>query len=176
MIDPVFTNIISLSLSVLLVTAAADKLKNYREFHEVLSAYQLLPEVAVRPCAWLVPALELVLALGLVLSSANYLGAGVAALLAMYAAAILINVQRGNLKLDCGCHFGKTRQSISMSLVYRNLVIAAVALLLLLPTGGRALGAFDYVAVTFGVLASALLYVTTNTLIANSTTYREVLT
>lgn len=175
MIDPVFINIVSISLCLLLVTSALDKLRHPEEFLQVLTAYGVLPGFALRTSSRLIPLLEMLLGIGLHLPAAKLSAVGVAALLSLYGAAMFANIRRGNLSLDCGCQFGSSRQSISIALVYRNLALAGTALLLLLPDAQRHLGAFDYAVVTIGGMAAVLLYVTTNTLISNATNYREVL-
>ncbi len=175
MMDTVLTHIISIGLFVLLVAAGIDKIKHRQEFVQTLGGYRLLPAGLVPVASVAIPMTEIVLAQVLVWLQAKLVVVAVAALLALYAGAIFINIRRGNLSLDCGCQFGEARQSISMALVYRNLVLAGATLLLLLPTMDRQFGVYDYGAMVFGLLVCTLFYVTVNRLIANATTYREIL-
>ncbi len=62
-----------------------------------------------------------------------------------------------------------------MTLVYRNLLLACVTLLMLLPVIDRALGFYDVTAIAFATLISAVFYIMANTLIANAATYKEIL-
>jgi hypothetical protein len=67
-------------------------------------------------------------------------GALVAALLLLvYALAIAINLARGRRDLDCGCAGPGNRRPVRGMLVARNLLYAAMALVLLLPDSGRSL-------------------------------------
>lgn len=174
MLDPVFVRILCLGLFVLFISAGFDKLTNRQAFSEVLVGYQILPAGLVRLATVVIPLVEIALAVALLWYQAALVVVAIAGLLAVYGVAILINIRRGNLSLDCGCQFGEARQSISMGLVYRNLGLVCASLLLLLPTVDRLLVSLDYGAIMFGVLLSVLFYITLNKLIANATTYSEV--
>jgi hypothetical protein len=174
MLDPVVTHIISLGLSVLFAASGIEKLAHRQVFVEALVGYQLLPQWLVSVASFAIPMVEVMCALSLTWSDSMLFVIAAAGLLALYGAAIFINIRRGNLSLDCGCQFGETRQSISMALVYRNLFLVLVASLLCLPSGNRLLEVFDYGAIAFWLLVSTLFYITVNRLIANATAYREV--
>src|SRR3954451_22157367 len=98
--DPVIAVILRASLALLFVVAAAHKLRDLEAFHEVLSAYALLPGALVRPAARALPALELICALALATPRAASCGAVLAAvLLALYALVMGVNLRRGRRDL-----------------------------------------------------------------------------
>jgi hypothetical protein len=110
------------------------------------------------------PALELTVAMGLWLPStrvaASLLGAS---LLAIYAAAIGINLGRGRRDIDCGCAFsGHGRSPIGWWMLARNAVLAAVALIAAAPIASRALTPIDALTVIGGLCVLTLLYMATD--------------
>jgi Methylamine utilisation protein MauE len=114
-----------------LVFAAAvyGKVRHRAEFLGVVANYHLLPQVLVRPVAWLVMGLEAVVVLSLAGDSGLAWGATLAAaLLAGFAVAMAINLARGRKAIDCGCFRSTLRQPLSLAHVARNLVLAAVIL------------------------------------------------
>jgi len=80
-------------------------------------------------------------------------------LLAIYAAAIAVNLRRGRRELDCGCMGFGRRRSISPGMVWRNVVLA-LALLAAgwLPWTSRPLNWVDVLTMVGGVCAGTLLY------------------
>lgn len=176
MLDTLLINIISLSLALLLAAAALGKWLHWQEFTESLAGYRLLPQALLPIAGVLIPLLETTLAIGLALQQFPAAAICCSVLLFGYGLAIYINIRRGNLSLDCGCHFGAASQAISMGLVYRNLCLAVAALLLLLPVEGRSLSGFDYTLGALAVSFLALFYGLLNTLILNTTRYTQELT
>src|SRR5260370_1182990 len=117
MIDPAIGALLAGAFALLFASAAFNKLHSLQRFAEVFRAYRLLPDAVAR-LAWLVPALELTVGVGLLArrSRAGASAAGAALLLA-YAAAIAINLQRGRRDLACGCgglHEGRARAGALM--------------------------------------------------------------
>lgn len=168
MVDPVIPLVVALSLALLWFVAAAQKLNGFAVFVTVLTDYRLVPQGAARACAVAVIGLELELAVCLLIPVLrNAALAGSALLLALYAAAIAVNLFRGRRFIDCGCMGPAGRQSLSGSLVARNLLLALLALAAMLPVQARPLLWFDAIAVTAAVCAAALLYAAINRLIAN---------
>lgn len=126
--EPVLTVCLRTFLGLLFATAAWSKLQHLEEFHGVVRNFRLLPAGAARPVAWLLPVVELAVAAGLLvrpLAGAAALAA--AALLAVFALAIAVNVLRGRSAIDCGCLRQGMRQPLSWLLVGRNLLLAALA-------------------------------------------------
>lgn len=122
------------------VAAALGKLRHLTVFRGVLANYRLLPPWAVGAGHLLLPAAELVVGLGM-LAVPRAAGPSAALLLAVFAAAMAINLRRGRRDIDCGCHQSALRQRLSWTLVCRNGVLALLALTAALPQTRPSLGA-----------------------------------
>ena len=90
----------------------------------------------------------------------------VAALLAIYAGAIAINLARGRRQIDCGC--GGDAHPLSWALVVRNAVLAAMALAVSGPTTRRGFEWLDGVTLVLGLLAFYALYLMFDELLRQS--------
>ncbi len=129
---------LALALATLFASAAAHKLHARERWPAVLRQYRLLPEVLVAPVAALLPLTEALAAAALLWPRTSAAGAlFIAALLLAYAYALAINLRRGRTSIDCGCLGAQRRRGIAPWMVGRNLLLAAAALALLLPTDGR---------------------------------------
>lgn len=167
MLDPVIPLVIALSLAVLWLAAAADKLRAFDVFSEVLSDYRLLPARLTGVCAAAVIGVELCLGIGLLMPIGRNLAlAGSALVLVLYAGAIAVNLLRGRRFIDCGCSGFAGQQPLGVWLVARNLLLAIVALAAMLPELARVLIWLDAVAVSAAVCVSAFLYAAINRLFA----------
>lgn len=161
LIDPAISLAFSLSVAALLAAAAAHKIKAPGEFVSVLRNYQVMPDPAAPAIGSFVIAAEFACAAGMLLAPARMLaGLGAAALFAIYAAAIGVNLARGRTAIDCGCSFGGAASSekISPYLIIRNAALAAAAAGVALPTSSRTLGALDYYSIAFFALSAGALY------------------
>ncbi len=162
-VDPVIATIIRFALGWLFLAASAHKLRDMVDFRSVLATYRVLPDGLVALAAWLVVAIEACIGLGMLWQfSAAYVGG--AAMLLAYAAVMTINLVRGRRFIDCGC--GGATQPLSVGLVVRNVVLAAAALIALVPAPARPLGWLDIVSMVAGVLVLGTLYAATNQLLA----------
>ena len=161
--DPAFQILGCLWLSALLIVAAVHKLQDPRAFRGTLAAYRLLPRGLTAPIGVLVPLVELAVGAALLYPQerirASALLAG-AALLAVYAAAMAVNIRRGNRSIDCGClGFGARRPRLTWTLVARNLIIVAMAAgLALVQPGDRILVWLDWFSIAGGFATICLLY------------------
>lgn len=163
--DPLFVKWASAAFAGLLLLAARHKLASPAVFRAVLLDYRLLPEALVSPAAWLIPAIELLLAAawmgtwaGAVSPAAS--GTATAALLAAYTLAIALNLLRGRRYVSCGCGLsGDGGEHLSWGLVWRNILLVAATLLAASPAAVRDIGAGDYAVLAAALLASLLLYV-----------------
>jgi len=111
------------------VAAATHKAQHGRIFSGVVANYRLLPRALALPVAALLPPVELML--GLLLLSAQFRPfAEFAAigLLALFAAAMAINIRRGRTQIDCGCGQSFLKQTLSWTLVWRNAGLTALLL------------------------------------------------
>jgi hypothetical protein len=165
-LDPALRALLRLALVGVLLAAARHKLADRARFRAALSGYGLLPERLVPGVAAAVPAAEGALALALL---APGLGATpalcTAALLALYAAAIAVNLLRGRRAIDCGC--GARPRPIGWALVARNALLVALSLAAALPAQARALGWVDALTIAAGAAALALLHAASDALLAS---------
>jgi hypothetical protein len=103
-------------------TAVAGKLRHRDEFVGVVGQYRLLPLTLVHPAAMSVIILEAGAALSLAILPAT--GAVLAiALLLVFCVAVIVNLARGRVEIDCGCFQSALRQTLSVGLVARNLLL-----------------------------------------------------
>lgn len=164
-IDPALDLALRAALSLLLLTAAAHKLRDLGSFRATLAEYRLLPASAVRVGAAAVAGVEVALAVGLHVARREAL-VGTAALLAVYAGAIAVNLARGRRDLDCGC--GGPRRTISGMLVARNLLLAAIAVAGLLPPSPRPVTWLDAITIAAVTAFAAAIYATVDRMIADA--------
>ena len=116
--------------------AAAQKASHWRILSGVIANYRLLPRQMVAPAASLLPPVEMIAAI-LLLSALVMPWAALAsiALLAVFAAAMALNLLRGRGAIDCGCGQSFLAQRLAWTLVARNAVLAALLLPSLVLTG-----------------------------------------
>jgi hypothetical protein len=158
MLDPAIGWTVVLLLAGVFGAAATTKLRALDAFVGVVHNYRLVPEPLVRPIAYALPVIELSIAVGVLLPAGRVPSAIAAAiLLALFAGAMAINLVRGRRDIDCGCFATVLRQRLSWLLVLRNLLLAALALLIVPGMGARGLGWLDLV--TVGCASMALLFV-----------------
>lgn len=144
-LDPALLLALRSSFALLLGNAASHKLAAPGRFRAVVESYQLLPHAAAPVVSALLAAAEVVLALLLVTGFAQaFAGGAIAALMLVYAGALQVNVHHGRTGLDCGCAGPAARVPVSGALVVRNVMLAAMALLLALPSSGRAVSWGDF--------------------------------
>ena len=116
-------------VGLILITAAVQKFGHWRILSGVISNYRLLPRMLVAPAAALLPPLELALGLLLLAGVAQgWAALGTVLLLAVFAAAMAINLRRGRTHIDCGCGQSFLAQTLSWTLVARNAVLATLLL------------------------------------------------
>src|SRR5690348_3458432 len=113
-IDPAFVDLLALALGAIFATSGAMKFGDLDLFESAVANYRLLPELLVKPFAWTLPFVECACAAGMLLPATRPAAAAMlAVLLAIFSAAIAINLVRGRRDIDCGC-FGPTlRQELS---------------------------------------------------------------
>jgi Methylamine utilisation protein MauE len=167
-IDPVIDVALRASLGVLFAAAASHKLREPRRFRATVAEYRLLPATLVTPAALALVGVEITVAAALVTPGWRAAGLlGAAALLALYAGAIAINLARGRRDLDCGCAGPAVRRPISGWLVARNGVLAALALAGLAPAATRPLVWVDALTILGSTATLAALYVSVDRMLAN---------
>jgi Methylamine utilisation protein MauE len=158
MLDPAIGYLLLGCFALLFLSAALQKLRALPRFAEVLHAYRVLPAGAVR-LAVLLPLLELTLGLALLVPSTRMAAAGAgAALLALYAGAIALNLARGRRDLACDCGGFDEVRPIAPWMVVRNLLLASLLVATLLSWQVRTLLPTDLLTVAGGVAVATLLY------------------
>lgn len=166
MIDPLLPLVISTSLALLFFMAARHKLNDIRRFEAQLAAYQLVPDSLLRISAKTLPWIEMSLVFLLLIPFTRAFAASVAAvLLVAYAMAMAVNLSRGRSEIDCGC--GDTPQPLSVMLLVRNTVLAAGALLLVVPVIDRSITTIDLVLVALFTAVLAMAYLMVEMLVKN---------
>ncbi|MEI7446927.1 MAG: MauE/DoxX family redox-associated membrane protein [Burkholderiales bacterium] len=157
--DPLIHAVVTAALVVLWGHAAVVKLRDRERLEGVVAGYRLLPAALAPTVSRVLPAVELALAAGLVGSATRGVAAlASAALLAVYGAAVAINLVRGRRAIDCGC--GGRPRPIHPWLVGRNVVLAAVSASLVVPVAPRELGPLDAVNAAMMLAAAIGLYAT----------------
>jgi hypothetical protein len=167
--DPIFIIASALAISVLLASAATHKLRAPARFAKQLADYQLLPDALVRPGARLIPLLELAIAFALLVPlSRGWAALSAASLIALYAAAIGINLWRGRRDIDCGCAGPDQAQPLRPILLLRNSVLVALALLASVVPIARDMTVFDGFVTLASAAVALLIYAAADGLLANS--------
>ncbi|MDP2380233.1 MAG: MauE/DoxX family redox-associated membrane protein [Pseudohongiella sp.] len=166
MIDPLLPLVIATSLALLFFMAARHKLNDIRRFEAQLAAYQLVPDSLLRISAKTLPWIEMSLVFLLLIPFTRAFAASIAsALLVAYAMAMAVNLRRGRNEIDCGC--GDTPQPLSVMLLVRNTVLAAGALLLVVPVIDRSITTIDLVFVALFTAVLAMAYLMVEMLVKN---------
>lgn len=168
MLDPGIGFLLLGCFALLFVSAALQKLRALPRFAEVLRAYRVLPAAAAQ-LAVLVPLLELAVGVALLVPGARSGAAAAgAALLALYAGSIALNLARGRRDLACGCGGPDERRPISAWMVWRNILLALMLGWAFAPWTLRVLTLTDEFTVIFGVLTIALIYLCADQLLGNA--------
>jgi len=116
-----------LLLGLMFLRSSVAKLLDARDFEFTVSRYEVLPARLVRPVGRWIPRVELFVAVMLLAGvGTRFAALVVAALLAVFAAAIAINLLRGR-SIDCGCHSSTAPEQIHWRLVGRDLGLAFAA-------------------------------------------------
>ena len=179
MLDPVIHMLIACGVALLFFDAAFHKLRDLAYFRATLADYRLLPIWALSMAAVTIPVVEIAIAIVALMPSTRVLGLiSAAGLLVLYAIAMGVNLARGRSFIDCGCHGpavgGEPGQRISRALVFRNVLIAAIALAGTTPSFSRHLYWVDYVTCAAALLFFALLYAAANRMISEAPRLKEL--
>lgn len=164
-IDAAITTTAAIAIAMLFAASAARKVADFAEFAGVVRNYAIAPAALSAPLGGLLIAIEASIA-ALLLAPATRAAAGVAAaaLFCIYAMAIGLNLARGRTSIDCGCSFGASGDRLSPTLLYRNGLLAATALVAAAPASSRALSLADFAFVALFSLTAAAAYLAAETL------------
>ena len=167
--DPVFTIIVSICMSLMFGIAAVHKLKAVAVFKATMNEYQLVPRMLSGVVAPLLILAELLAAILILVPAVRTTGLMIMAiLLIIYTSGISINLLRGRRDIDCGCSGPASRHELSGWLVLRNLVLLSLVLLAANPLAQRPVNWLDIVVVLFGVMVASGLYMGMNQLLAQA--------
>jgi len=167
-LDPAFGTLIIGSFALLFAVAASHKLRDMGEFRSIFAAYELSPALVRWKLHWLVPVLEIAVALGLLTPPARTAAAGVGlALLIGYSIAIALNLRAGRTAIACGCGGPDRRTRIAPWMVWRNLALALPLTGALLPWTSRPLELTDALTLVLGLAALSALYSCTERLLGH---------
>ncbi|MBV6422252.1 MAG: hypothetical protein NAOJABEB_00027 [Steroidobacteraceae bacterium] len=165
----------TLLLSYLFVIAGWQKLSTFNYFQQVLADYQILPKSWVPLVARTLPLLEVGAGLALLVPFAHDPALMLlTVLLAIYSAAIALNILRGRSEIDCGCAGPGQEQAISAWLIVRNTVLLSLALLARTMPQAETIGAMGWVVGLLGAVLAAVIYHSSNQLIANRNLLRRI--
>jgi len=170
MIDPLLVRLVASVFGLLWLAAALHKLAGLSRFAATVENYRLLPHGWVAAVAGVLPWLEGILGVGWLLAAPpGLLVPATCALLGLYAAAIAVNLFRGRDHIACGCSLALAGRegNISWWLVLRNLALAALSGVVLLPALDRSLGFADYAVIAIALVAAGLLQTAARQLLRN---------
>jgi len=172
-LDPAIDLALRCAFFALFASALAHKVFDFASFQPTVAAYLRASPLAK-------PSIALGLTIAVMLGEAVAMAAcvapvartlragAIAGMLVLYAAAMGVNLMRGNTLLDCGCNWGSLRQPVGYALVWRNLFLALVALLLAIPVSARSLQPVDMVTIAAGTVLAVLVYASANRVFAGA--------
>jgi|SRR5208282_2509354 len=168
MVDPAASWTISIALAVVFGASAAIKFADFGEFRAAVENYRIVPRAFEASVAAIVPIAELAGAVGIVIPrTRDAAAATLLILVAVFTVAIVVNLMRGRLHVDCGCFGPALRQPLSWWLPARNAILMALAAIAILPTADRSMTPLDVATVFFGAATAVALYLAANYLLAN---------
>ncbi len=173
--DPVFHWVTRIALAILFASAAHHKSQDLQGFGATLREYRILPSRWVASGSVALAASEGLLAL-LFLSGFALPMASAAAvfLLAVYSAAIGVNLLRGRRQIDCGCLGPAGSQPLSAALLVRNAILGFGAALVFLEPIDRSYSAIDLLSIAGGTATLVLLFSASSQLVAQASSSRQI--
>ncbi|HEY0878263.1 MAG TPA: MauE/DoxX family redox-associated membrane protein [Zeimonas sp.] len=167
-LDPVLGHSVAGAIALVLAVGAWSKFADLDGFAFAVERYRLLPSAAARVAAFVVPFSEALAAALLVVPAARVAGALLAAaLVALVTTAVIVNLLRGRIDIDCGCGGGH-RQRLSWHLVARNAVLLAGCAIAATPIAPRPLVWLDAFTATFAAAALWFVYAAADQLMSDA--------
>lgn len=167
-LEPLISLVVATGLALLFAVAVTHKLSAWSQFRETLANYRLLPAALVGLFAVAIVVVEVLIVIGCILPVTRADAALLAiVMLLVYAAAMAMNLSRGRVLVDCGCGGFGQRQPLEWWMVRRNVLLAAVGLLAVLPSAPRELTFGDLFVVICATAALAGLYLAHATIADN---------
>lgn len=172
MLDPAIEVVLRGGLALLFGVTAFEKFRDFDAFRAAVVGYALLPERSASVTAGALASCEASLGFALVTPAAFGLRepalVASATLLALYGAAIAVNLARGRRDIDCGCAGPAARQPLSEWLLARNALLVAMALVCLGGTASRSLVWIDALTVSGGIAMLGATWLAAHRLQANA--------
>ena len=158
-LDPALAILVVCGGSALFAIAAVHKLRDMRQFSADFADYGVPPALLQLHLPWVIPVLELGVAVGLWMPVCRRAAVLLAiALLLAYSAAIAVNLRAGRSGIACGCGGPDPEQPIAWWMVWRNLLLVPLLVAAIAPRSARPLELTDFATIGFGLPAMALLY------------------
>jgi hypothetical protein len=178
LVDRVIVLVCQVDLGLLFSISAFSKVTALDEFVEVVRNYLILPRSMVLPIAYSVPLLEASIAGAILFPPTRlYASFGAVILIVMFTVAMAITLMRGRYQIDCGCFGPWLKQSITWAMVFRNGVLALMAIMCMkaAPATGpmHTLNLFTGIG---GGIGMVLLYLSLTTLLSLRGVYGQNLT
>ncbi|MFO1116138.1 MAG: MauE/DoxX family redox-associated membrane protein [Beijerinckiaceae bacterium] len=172
-VDPLVQLFATGFLAIVFARAIFEKAGAYAIYVATLRDYRLTPAPFVPFVAAILLAAEIAAMLLLLWPATRSLGALLAAgLLGLYALAMSLALAAGRTQIECGC--GGDGQTVSAGLVGRNLVLIALALVLLAPPASRATGIVDTLGAACAILIAWLALAAAEKTIDNAAAARRL--
>ncbi len=175
LLDPFISLFIRTGFAGLFALTALHKLRDLSHFREIIAGYNIVPLQLIFIVVFLLPALELFIAIILVLMPVMGILAA-CALLGMYAMVLAFNIARGHTQIDCGCFWGGAQSafpSLNWTQVLRNVGLITVLLVSFIPALDRSYVLMDFVNLGFGLGFAYVAVKAVYTLISVRTRMRE---
>jgi len=154
-----------LTVAAIFTLAAIHAMREWTVFAGIVEQYRIAPRWLSAIAARTVPPLELTAGAALLVPSRAGVMLGLC-LMASFTAAIILNIARGRVSIDCGCG-GVSGQTLSKGLVLRNVgIMAGLAVAWEAPTRGNieAMTAIEILCASAALIA---LYFAANQLMRN---------
>ena len=160
-----------LTLAAIFALAAIHALREWTVFGGIVEQYLIAPRRLAMIAARILPPLELAAAAALLLPMTSRVGALLGlCLMALFTGAIIVNIARGRVSIDCGCG-GASGQKLSTGLVLRNVgLMVGLAIAWVAPSRG-AIDGVTAIGVICASLALIALYFAINQLMTNFQTF-----
>lgn len=156
-----------LTIAVIFALAAYHVMREWTEFGGIVEQYRIIPRRLARLTARILPPLEWLAAVALVLPNTSRVGAVLGlCLMALFTAAIVVNLARGRVAIDCGCG-GASGQKLSSGLVVRNLLVAFGLIVAWAAPPQRIVDGTTMIGVIGASIALTTLYFAANQLMTN---------
>ncbi|HUD91945.1 MauE/DoxX family redox-associated membrane protein [Sphingobium sp.] len=145
----------SIAVGLLFLAAGIAQWRHRALLPGVIANYRLLPAALIGPASGALPLAEVATGAALLIGLHPLSVLAAMTLLLLFAGAMAINILRGRGHIDCGCGHGALRHPIGWPLVARNIALAALLSLRLLPV--PLFTAMDVATAVAGGIAIALL-------------------